>query len=98
MEPRFAEDVTHYECLLARLEEAFPDGDQKTLVNNLEGVSNLPDKLAEVCRSMLDDQALVSVPNGRSPPSAIPSVSRSMKRCNRSNILQKLAFANFRRL
>ena len=37
----------------------------ETLVDTLEGLSNLPDMLAEVCRSMLDDQAMVSALRGR---------------------------------
>ncbi len=44
---------------------AFPDADEGTLVDTLEGLSNLPDMLAEVCRSMLDDQAMVSALRGR---------------------------------
>jgi hypothetical protein len=47
------------------LEEEFPDADEETLVDTLEGLSNLPDMLAEVCRSMLDDQAMVSALRGR---------------------------------
>ena len=34
-------------------------------MDTLEGLSNLPDMLAEVCRSMLDDQAMVSALRGR---------------------------------
>ncbi len=53
-------ELTHHQYLRARLEEEFPDADEETLVDTLEGLSNLPDMLAEVCRSMLDDQAMVS--------------------------------------
>jgi hypothetical protein len=51
--------LTHHQYLRARLEEDFPDVDEETLADTLEGLSNLPDMLAEVCRSMLDDQAIV---------------------------------------
>ena len=34
-------------------------------MDTLEGLSNLPDMLAEVCRSMLEDQAMVSALRGR---------------------------------
>ncbi len=65
MEPNIAQEVTYYEYLRKRLEEEFPDADEETLVDTLEGLSNLPDMLAEVCRSMLDDQAMVSALRGR---------------------------------
>ncbi len=58
-------ELTHHQYLRARLEEEFPDADEETLVDTLEGLSNLPDMLAEVCRSMLDDQAMVSALRGR---------------------------------
>jgi hypothetical protein len=47
------------------LEEAFPDADEETLVDTLEGLSNLPDMLAEVLRSQLDDHSLVSALKAR---------------------------------
>ncbi len=53
-------ELSNHQYLRARLEEEFPDADEETLVDTLEGLSNLPDMLAEVCRSMLDDQAMVS--------------------------------------
>ncbi len=58
-------ELSHHQYLRARLEEEFPDADEETLVDTLEGLSNLPDMLAEVCRSMLDDQAMVSALRGR---------------------------------
>ena len=58
-------EFTHHQYLRARLEEEFPDADEETLADTLEGLSNLPDMLAEVCRSMLDDQAMVSALRGR---------------------------------
>ncbi len=58
-------ELTHHQYLRSRLEEDFPDADEETLVDTLEGLSNLPDMLAEVCRSMLDDQAMVSTLRGR---------------------------------
>jgi hypothetical protein len=48
-------ELTHHQYLRARLEEEFPDADEETLVDTLEGLSNLPDMLAEVCRSMLGE-------------------------------------------
>jgi hypothetical protein len=58
MQPAIDRELTHHQYLRSRLEEEFPDADEETLVDTLEGLSNLPDMLAEVCRSMLDDQAM----------------------------------------
>jgi len=60
-----SKEVLHHVYLRERLEEEFPDADEETLVDTLEGLSNLPDMLAEVCRSMLDDRAMVSALRGR---------------------------------
>ena len=65
MDQPVVRELTHHQYLRARLEEEFPDADEETLVDTLEGLSNLPDMLAEVCRSMLDDQAMVSALRGR---------------------------------
>ncbi len=65
MEQAISRELTHHQYLRSRLEEEFPDADEETLVDTLEGLSNLPDMLAEVCRSMLDDQAMVSALRGR---------------------------------
>ena len=58
-------ELAHHQYLRSRLVEAFPDADEESLADTLEGLSNLPDMLAEVCRSMLDDQAMVSALRGR---------------------------------
>ncbi len=65
MEQAISRELTHHQYLRSRLEEEFPDADEETLVDTLAGLSNLPDMLAEVCRSMLDDQAMVSALRGR---------------------------------
>jgi hypothetical protein len=65
MQQNFTRELTHHQYLRARLEEEFPDADEETLVDTLEGLSNLPDMLAEVCRSMLDDQVMISALRGR---------------------------------
>ncbi len=58
-------ELTHHQYLRERLVADFPDADEECLRDTLEGLSNLPDMLAEVCRSMLDDQAIVSALRGR---------------------------------
>ena len=63
--PSLARELTHHQFLRTRLEEEFPDADEETLRDTLEGLSNLPEMLAEVLRSMLDDQAMVSALRGR---------------------------------
>ncbi len=65
MDQLIQHELTHHQYLRSRLEEEFPDADEETLVDTLEGLSKLPDMLAEVCRSMLDDQAMVSGLRGR---------------------------------
>ncbi len=65
MHHRIQRELTHHQYLRERLAADFPDADEETLVDTLEGLSNLPDMLGEVCRSMLDDQAMVSALRGR---------------------------------
>ncbi len=50
MEQPLVRELAHHQYLRSRLEEEFPDADEETLVDTLEGLSNLPDMLAEVCR------------------------------------------------
>jgi hypothetical protein len=57
------------------LEEEFTDADEETPVDTLEGLRNLADMLAEVCRSMLGDQAMVSALRGR--------IGDMLERCGR---------------
>jgi hypothetical protein len=65
MHPVIDRELTHHQYLRARLEEEFPDADEETLHDTLEGLSNLPEMLAEVLRSMLDDHAMVSALKAR---------------------------------
>ena len=58
-------ELTHHQYLRERLAVDFPDADEETLCDTLEGLTNLTDMLAEVCRSMLDDQAMVLALRGR---------------------------------
>ncbi len=52
-------ELSHHQYLRERLEAEFPNADEETLLDTLEGLTKLPDMLAEVLRSQLDDQDLV---------------------------------------
>jgi len=51
--------LMHHEYLRKQLVERFPDADEETLRDTLEGMTDLTDMLAELIRSSLDDKALV---------------------------------------
>ncbi len=53
-------ELAHHQYLRERLQADFPDADEETLQDTLEGLSNLTEMLSAVVRSQLDDQALVS--------------------------------------
>ena len=48
-----------------KLREEFPDADDETLADTLEGLTNLTDLLAEVIRSALEDEAFCEALKGR---------------------------------
>ena len=55
----------HHRYLRERLEAAFPDADEETLMDTLEGMTSLTDSLAELLRSSQEDQSLASALRGR---------------------------------
>ncbi len=63
--PTIERELCHHRYLRERLEEEFPDADEETLHDTLEGMTNLTDMLAEVLRSQLDDQDLVAALKAR---------------------------------
>jgi hypothetical protein len=65
MQPNIRTDLTHHRYLRERLEAAFPDADEETLMDTLEGMTSLTDSLAELLRSSQEDQSLVSALRGR---------------------------------
>jgi hypothetical protein len=69
------QDLTHHRYLRERLEEEFPDADEVTLRDTLEGLTSLTDSLAELLRSSLEDQSLASALRGR--------ISDMQERCAR---------------
>ncbi len=58
-------ELTHHHYLRERLEAAFPDADEETLMDTLEGMTSLTDSLAELLRSSQEDQSLASALRGR---------------------------------
>ncbi len=67
--------LTHHRYLRERLEAAFPDADEETLMDTLEGMTNLTDSLAELLRSSQEDQSLASALRSR--------MSDMQERCGR---------------
>ena len=57
--------LTHHRVLRERLEAAFPDADEETLMDTLEGMTSLSDSLAELLRSSQEDQSLASALRSR---------------------------------
>ncbi len=59
------QELTHHRYLRERLEAAFPDADEETLMDTLEGLSSLTDSLAELLRSSQEDQSVASALRSR---------------------------------
>ncbi len=69
------QELTHHRYLRERLEAAFPDADEETLMDTLEGMTSLTDSLAELLRSSQEDQSLASALRSR--------MSDMQERCTR---------------
>ena len=65
MSPPVLRELTHHRYLRERLEAAFPDADEETLRDTLEGMMSLTDSLAELLRSSQEDQSLASALRSR---------------------------------
>ncbi len=59
------QELSHHQYLRERLEAEFPDADEETLHDTLEGMTNLTEMRAEVLRSQMEDQAMGSALRGR---------------------------------
>ncbi len=68
-------ELTHHRYLRERLEAAFPDADEETLLDTLEGMTSLTDSLGELLRSSQEDQSLASALRSR--------MSDMQERCGR---------------
>src|SRR5258706_15400919 len=58
MDPQLRHELSEYRYLRERLIAEFPDTDEVTLRDTLEGLSSLPEELAALLRSYLDDLTL----------------------------------------
>ena len=52
------QELSHHEYLRRQLQREFPEADEETLNDTLEGMTNLTEVLAAVLRSQLEDLAL----------------------------------------
>ncbi len=59
MEPKLAAAISERDLLLAQLREQFPDVDEQTIQDTVEGETEVNEMLAAILRSSLDDLALV---------------------------------------
>jgi hypothetical protein len=60
MQPGLHHRLAEYQYLRDRLQAEFSDADEETLRDTLEGLSSLPEALAAVARSYLDDLTLAA--------------------------------------
>lgn len=60
MQRQISSELQAHLYLKSRLREDFPDIDEETLIDTLEGISNLHECLAALVRSRADDEALLT--------------------------------------
>ncbi len=65
MQPNLIHELSHHQYLRDKLQEEFPDADEETLRDTLEGMTNLTDMLGAVLRSQLDDLDLTAALRAR---------------------------------
>jgi transposase len=59
MRSPLAAELQHHQYLREQLRTEFPEADDETLRDTVEGLSRLPDMLAAILRSHLDDAVLM---------------------------------------
>jgi len=60
MDASLQHELAHHEYLRSKLGERFPDVDEETLLDTLEGMTNLNEMIVSVVRSREDDMSLIS--------------------------------------
>lgn len=58
MPTKLGMSLSHHAYLLERLRAEFPDADEETLMDTVEGLTDLDEVIAEIVRSRLEDLAL----------------------------------------
>ncbi len=58
-------ELTYHEYLREQIRNEFPDIDEETLADTLEGLTNLNEMLGAIVRSHLDDMAIVDALKSR---------------------------------
>ncbi len=65
MQHQLTRKLSHYEYLRERLAAQFPEADEETLLDTLEGMTELHEMIAAVVRARLDDITLVAALKSR---------------------------------
>ncbi len=65
MKHQLSHELAHHEYLRHELERQFPDIDEETLLDTLEGITDLHEMIAEVVRSRQDDLAYITAVRAR---------------------------------
>ena len=65
MKHRMVRELSHYAYLRERLVAEFPETDEETLLDTLEGLTDLHEMIAAVTRTRLDDLALTGALKSR---------------------------------
>ena len=65
MQHQLAHELSHYEFLRERLAAQFPEADEETLLDTLEGMTELHEMIAAVVRARFDDLTLVAALKSR---------------------------------
>jgi hypothetical protein len=63
--PVIAQELARHECLRGQVQRQFPDVDEETLNDTLAGMTDLPEMIAAILRSALQDLALAKGLRGR---------------------------------
>ena len=65
MSSKLGHELSDHQYLRQKLEDQFPDIDEETLLDTLEGITSLHEMIAEVVRSRQDDLAFISAVRAR---------------------------------
>jgi len=65
MNPNLHQEITHYEYLRDQLAAQYPEADEETLLDTLEGITDLHEAISTVMRARLNDLTLSSALKSR---------------------------------